>query len=215
MGAESRPGQISRIGRPVFQQFKDGLPGNNGVLGSGTGERWGQQGRLLPSSIDSIEIGLNELLERQRSYAAGKGLYFNSSHYIYGQLLRRSSDLYAAIVPGGNVEEAKELAGKMALAVGILAYPKWRPQDQIRFRRTLHTDRYIQYCEAEQLQWKHDGFINWDRGEKHDHYIKLPEVGRQLLKRITNVVGIPYDPQQETFFFSTVLDQPEPIVPEE
>ena len=47
-------------GKPqvAFQQFKAGLPGNNGVLGSGAGERWGQQG----SAIN----GVRGLIARQR-----------------------------------------------------------------------------------------------------------------------------------------------------
>jgi hypothetical protein len=71
-------------------------------------------------------------------------------------------------------------------------------------------------CEEEWQRQKQGIYRDFDEGEwEHAHYIKLPEVGRQLLKRITNVVGIPYDPPQDTFFFSTVLNRPEPIVPEE
>ena len=56
MGGAERPGQIGRLGQPVFQQFKDGLPGNNRVLGGGSGERRGNGQQfnrgVIPSSLD-------------------------------------------------------------------------------------------------------------------------------------------------------------------
>lgn len=208
MGAEQRPGQVSRLGQPNFQQFKDGLPG-----GGGSGQQLNRG--VIPSSLDPFEARLHGLLEQQRAYSESKGWYFHPSEYLFSYLLRERGIFQGEVPKGVDVEEAHALGQKMALALGILAYPEWRPQDQSDFREILQTDGFIQYCEEAQLQGKREAFIDWDREWEHDHYIKLPEAGRQLLKRITNVVGVPYDPQQDTFFFSTVLNQPEPIVPEE
>jgi hypothetical protein len=172
------------------------------------GERNDQPEReLVPSSLDSIEADLHAMLERQRAYSEIKGWYFTPSKYMYGQLLQRSVDLFQSEVPEGVIVETVELlAGKMALAVGILAYPQWRSKDQMELREGLQELGFIRYCEeAEQdiNQW-------YDEDYHHDHYVRLPEQGRQLLKHIANVTGIPYNPKQDTFFFSTVLKQPEP-----
>ncbi len=202
-GAENRLGQGRSFGQPVFQQFE----GNGNDVPS-------QQDIVpRPNPLDAIETDLHTMLDRQRGYAESKGFYFNPSQYLYGQLLRRSGDLFQSEVPEGvTVEAAKQLAGKMALAIGILAYPQWRLEAQMSFREGLQELGFIRYCEeAEQdiERWYDETY------HPHDHYVRLPEQGRQLLKRITNVTGIPYDPQQDTFFFSTVLNQPKPVLPED
>jgi hypothetical protein len=169
---------------------------------------------LVSHSFDAetIETQLYEMLDQQSATAASKGEYFNPSRFIYGYLRRGTTFLSRDEVPEGvSVEAAQTLSGKMAFALGILAYQQWRAEDQMKFRGNLQTVGYIaDYCEEAQLQWKQEAYIDWDREWEHDHYIKLPEIGRQLLKCVTNVVGVPYNPQQDTFYFSTVLDQPEP-----
>jgi len=182
---------------------------------SGTGQPGNE---LVSRSFDAeaIETQLHDMLERQKAIAASKGEYFNPSEFMYSFLQQRSAWLFKWEIPDGvEIEEAEAQGHKMALALGILAYPQWRPENQLDFRDTLHTDGFIQYCEEAQLMWQQRGFIDWEREDPHDHYIKLPETGRQLLKCITHVVGIQYNPQQDTFYFSTVLNQPEPVVPGE
>ncbi len=194
-GFSPRPGQEKRAA------FNAGLPQAGGNREQGRG--------LISSPFDIYETAINEMVERGRSYTASRGEYFNPSAYVYGKLLRRSVDLFQ-VPAGATIEEARQLAGKIALALGILAYPKWRSQDQKSFRQSLHTAGKIAYCEEAEAQWKQEGNIDWEKEEGHAHYIKLPEVGRELLKRIANVVEVPYNSQQDTFYYSTVLDQPEP-----
>ncbi len=83
MGAEQQPGQINRVGRPVFQQFKDGLPGNNGVLGSRSGER---RGSGQPFSVDRpIDLvgNIRALVQQERASHRGE---FNPAWWLRSEM---------------------------------------------------------------------------------------------------------------------------------
>jgi hypothetical protein len=228
-GSGRRPGErrLNLVrpltGLPNFQQFE---PGGTGTPGLGGGDRRGNLFSLA-RPVHPFEARIHEFLEQDWS---SERLRIVSPSYRMFQYLMHSyktdlkgfdtGDLIKPNIPESAspevIERMGNLVGQMAIALGILAYPQWEAKLQRKFRNNLPTAGYTFFCEEFQQQyWQKDKPIDYEREEGHDHFVKLPEAGRQLLKHICNVVGIPYDTQQDTFYFHAVLNKSEPIIQEE
>lgn len=205
MGAESRPGQVRPFGQPVFQQFKDGLPGNNGVLGSGTGERRGsgQQGRIVNQGnpfVDrliflgdqrrGVRLPGDELSKIQRINTVFHTLDSLSSIAGAAEVtLQRGEDQHVTREEAGYAARRNDLYHVQA-AIGILAY---RSLDNSSIAMLLDTLNVLQHDEG-------------------NRFILTPEQNT-ILEQLTTVLGIDYDSQKTQYTFTVVNNFPdEPYV---
>src|SRR5205823_3507970 len=108
------------------------------------------------------------------------------TQFMYSSLLDTQSKLLYAYFP----TETQQYVEEIALVVAMQGYGTLDPEQQMHIRSHIRERATV---------WETD-------------HIKLSEEGKQLIQMISNVTGVPYNPMQDTFYFSTVLNRPEPKI---
>lgn len=86
----------------------------------------------------------------------------------------------------GELQERQQFFSDIATAYGIAAYAQFTPRQKDQFRKELRED-----------------ITNFDIGN-----VTLNEHQRQVLSQIATATSIQIDPTQETYQYSTILQQP-------
>jgi glyoxylate utilization-related uncharacterized protein len=166
--------------RPIGQP--NFAPFNDGVSGSGGSRREESGKQLIPISI--TEASLRAAMEEERRFTESRGFVFYPTLFMWRELNMTKTDLKLALFP----DEVNRYLDEVKIAVVSLGYATLEPDQQRHFRRYLRQRAEV---------WETD-------------HIQLSDEGKQLVRTITNVTGVPYNPLQSTFYFSTILNQPDP-----
>jgi hypothetical protein len=205
-GAEHRPGQPRLI--PNFQQFE---PVGTGTARLGSGERRGSDlsgNAVMPPLV----MNLVRLMEQARQEVLRRGsIEFYPPFWMYNKIAEITNDysphwrrrvLSGALeqegINTGNIDIRPELSdqdlderqlffGDIAKAYGITAYSQFTPRQKHRFREELRED-----------------IREFNIGN-----VILNKQQRKVLVYIATATNIPINPDQETYHYYTVLQQPD------
>jgi len=197
--------------RPAFQKFDASLPGAAG----GKGERRG--GDLSGGAVLSpLVVNLLGLMEQARQAREGRGFTdFHPPFWMYSQITEGANDFSphwrrhaqseagrkwlqkAGINPDTintrneisdeGLRERQKFLSDIATAYGIAAYTQFTPRQKDQFRKELR----------EQITVENIGNVT------------LNEHQRLVLTQLAAATETPVKPEQETYHFYTILQQPD------
>jgi hypothetical protein len=200
------PGERYLPSQPAFQQFKAGLPG----LGSGERRESVQQGGAV---MHPLALELVRLMEQARQKVLRRSEYsqFHPPFWMYDKISYMVIDysphwrrrvLSGALEREGintddidvrpelsdqDLEARQQFFSGIATAYGIAAYQQFTPMQKNQFREELRGD-----------------IREFNIGN-----VTLTEQQRVVLQHIAEATNTPINPEQETYHYYTVLQQPD------
>ncbi len=179
-GFRPRPGQEKHAA------FKAGLPGNNGVLGSGSGERRGQQGNAS-NPFTAFINRLAPIGEQTQSEKRGLQLAHPfDPFFLMHKFNLRYDGFQVEEVKFVPTEEQNQMIKHVKLAYGIISHPiiqEWQYRNEI------------------------ENQVAMDRVYEGNNRVVLTDPEREIFIKIAKAVGIPCDPERKEYFYDEIPRQ--------